>query len=64
MSSFVTGIFEGQKEKEKATTMNARAMPFTIVPKGSGIKNLNTKLTDKRSDATNHANQKANSLCG
>ena len=37
MSSFVTGIFEGQKEKKKATTMNARAMPFTIVPKGSGI---------------------------
>ncbi len=37
MSSFVTGIFEGQKEKKKATIMNARAMPFTIIPKGSGI---------------------------
>ena len=37
MLSFVTGIIEGQKEKKKATVPNARAMPFTIVPKGSGI---------------------------
>lgn len=37
MLSFITGIIEGQKEKKKATIMNARAMPFTIVPKGSGI---------------------------